>query len=184
MKKLLLALTCLGLAQAHATLYTYSYNGDPYTSSTNPNLPGVRLIDRLTSSFIIDDSLWGTEAHNAFLAPLRSGPYEDAYATRILFDATGQILSWGISGDGAGFDSLTRGLLDGSGLDFFAGVRMTNGEHYDAASVTYPVGSPSRWVIRPVLQSVPDSGSSALLLAGAAGLLFFFRPRKEKAWTN
>lgn len=32
--------------------------------------------------------------------------------------------------------------------------------------------------------AVPDSGSTGLCLAFAAGLLLFFRPRKEKAWTS
>lgn len=32
--------------------------------------------------------------------------------------------------------------------------------------------------------SVPDAGSTGLCLAFAAGLLLFFRPRKENAWTS
>ena len=31
---------------------------------------------------------------------------------------------------------------------------------------------------------VSDSGSTGLLLAFAGGLLLFFKPRKEKAWTS
>jgi hypothetical protein len=33
-------------------------------------------------------------------------------------------------------------------------------------------------------ESVPDSGGTGLCLAFAAGLMLFFRLRKQKAWTS
>ena len=156
-----------------ATAFVYTYTGDSFTSSTSPDTPGLRLSDRITTSFTIDDSLWGTHLNTPDLAPLASGPILGSYSTQFTTDLHGQILSWGISGDGPGFDSGSYGLEDGSGRDFMAGERFSQGERYDVALIDYAPGSPSRWSFAPV----PDGGSSALMLSFASAVLFFFRPR-------
>ena len=160
---LFLSLICT-LAAAQATLFTYTYTGDPYTSSTNPDIPGLRLTDRITASFTMDDSLWGTELHNEFAVILFSGPIDGEYANRITTDLFGRITSWGISGDSSGIISASVGLEDGSGFDYMAGVRFTQGERLDEARVDYTPGSPSRWT----MASVPDAGSSTLAMLGMA----------------
>jgi len=200
----------LTLGSAHATYIAYSYVGNPYTSSTKPDRDGFRFTDRVTSSFVIDDSLWGRVLHfpqvmwdrrslfpeESPVITLKSGPYELEYAAHIETDSVGRILWWSINGGGAGnFELDSRGFLDGSGFDSIMKVNEELSDAtsvpptlvYDHARVDYIVGDPSRpwmfsrhWTFAPV----PDTGSSVILLGLALGTILLFQVSTTKQTNN
>jgi hypothetical protein len=177
----------LTLGVAHATPIVYTYIGSPYTETTDPDLPGYTLNDRLTASFTIDSSLWGIEDVQIFWGSVSSGPISLFDSGRITTDAAGAVLAWTLTGSSAGHDIITTGHLDGSGVDanFGTAILVTDGVPIaGGAQVIYPLGSRipgSSWSFA----SVPDVSSSLSLLSlSLIPLLWFWHAQSKQETTR
>jgi len=172
---LLLGIVFGGAKAASADAVTYLYTGSVFSQTNQPNEAGFTLNDRITGFLTIDSSLWGTGRISTNSFALFSGPISAGmYSAVLTTDANGTILSWSVDAEKrGGWDLVTQGNADGSGLDYNgnAGAPLADGTSCAPAclaQVTYQSGSREQgtgWV-----RVVPEPSSVVLLFPGVAGV--------------
>jgi hypothetical protein len=163
----LLLLLLVTANRARATVVTYNYIGSHYTVTNAPNEPGFMLSDHITATITLDSASWGMQGF-ALSGNLQSGPYSAFDTGTVTTDATGNILTWNLTGSIPGLDIDSGGNLDGSGVDNIFGDRPSGGVVFDSASVSYGIGSRTSgsngWTMA---SPVPEPATVGLLTAGA-----------------